>query len=277
MAVELSTYVCRICRSGSWREAPASIGMWASYPRRRWRHRSRSLWSRCICRQISCRHVGWWLWRQRNKHLLSEGATPLVSVPATSYSHIVPLRATMISSSPLLLGLPIGCIYRDLLTGWTIGILGFDSRRGLGIFIFTTASRTALGPTQPPIQWVPGAVILEVKRLWRKADHSPPSSAEVKECVELYLHSQYTFMTRCSVKENTGTLPLPYLLTYLLTYSLTPWYRIFFEELVVTQLVKEYSALFMEPEGSLPCSQKPTTGPYPEPAESSSPHRTLSP
>jgi hypothetical protein len=26
----------------------------------------------------------------------------------------------------------------------------------------------------------------------------------------------------------------------------------------------------MEPEGSLPCSQKPATGPYPEPAESSS-------
>jgi hypothetical protein len=31
----------------------------------------------------------------------------------------------------------------------------------------------------------------------------------------------------------------------------------------------------MEPEGSLPCSQKPATGPYPEPAESSSPHRSL--
>jgi hypothetical protein len=37
-------------------------------------------------------------------------------------------------------------------TGWTIGVLGFDSWRGLGIFLFTTASRTALGPTQPPIQ-----------------------------------------------------------------------------------------------------------------------------
>jgi hypothetical protein len=30
----------------------------------------------------------------------------------------------------------------------------------LGIFLFTTASRTALGPTQPPIQWLPGALSL---------------------------------------------------------------------------------------------------------------------
>jgi hypothetical protein len=61
----------------------------------------------------------------------------------------------------------------------TIGVLGFDSRRGLGIFLFTTASRTALGPTQPPIQWVPESLSLGVKRPEREADHSPPSSAEV--------------------------------------------------------------------------------------------------
>jgi hypothetical protein len=61
------------------------------------------------------------------------------------------------------------------------GVLGFDSRRGLGIFLFTTSSRTALGPTQPPIQWIPGALSLEVKRPGREADHSPPSSDEVKE------------------------------------------------------------------------------------------------
>jgi hypothetical protein len=36
---------------------------------------------------------------------------------------------------------------------------------------------------------VKGAISLGVKRPGREADHSPPSSAEVKECVELYLHS----------------------------------------------------------------------------------------
>jgi hypothetical protein len=32
----------------------------------------------------------------------------------------------------------------------------FNSRQGLGIFLFTTASSPALGPTQPVIQWVWG-------------------------------------------------------------------------------------------------------------------------
>jgi hypothetical protein len=45
----------------------------------------------------------------------------------------------------------------------------------------TTASRTALGPTQSPNQWVPGALSLRVERQGREADHSPPSSAEVEE------------------------------------------------------------------------------------------------
>jgi hypothetical protein len=56
----------------------------------------------------------------------------------------------------------------------------------------TTASRTALGPTQPPIQWVPGDLSLGVKRPGHEADNSPSSSAEVKERVELYLHSPNT-------------------------------------------------------------------------------------
>jgi hypothetical protein len=45
---------------------------------------------------------------------------------------------------------------------------------------------------QPPIQWVRGVLSLRVKRPGLEADHSPPSSAEVKECVELYFHSSNT-------------------------------------------------------------------------------------
>jgi hypothetical protein len=82
------------------------------------------------------------------------------------------------------------CIHHNIfLMERLAGVLGFDSRRGLGIFLFTTASRTALGPTQPPIQWVLVSPSLGVNRQGREADHSPPSSAEVKEWVELYLLS----------------------------------------------------------------------------------------
>jgi hypothetical protein len=49
---------------------------------------------------------------------------------------------------------------------------GFESRQGLGIFLFTTAFRLALGPTQPPTQWVPGALSLGVKWPGREAYHA---------------------------------------------------------------------------------------------------------
>jgi hypothetical protein len=35
--------------------------------------------------------------------------------------------------------------------GYWLWVLRFDFRRGLGISVITTASRMALGPTQPPI------------------------------------------------------------------------------------------------------------------------------
>jgi hypothetical protein len=66
--------------------------------------------------------------------------------------------------------------------GWTTEESGFDSRQWQEIFLYATASRRALGPTQPPIQWAPGALSPGVKRQVREADHSFPSSAEVKNC-----------------------------------------------------------------------------------------------
>jgi hypothetical protein len=52
-----------------------------------------------------------------------------------------------------------------------------------------TIMRRDLMLYEPPIQWVPEALSLGLKRPWREADHSPPPSSEVKEGVELYLHS----------------------------------------------------------------------------------------
>jgi hypothetical protein len=103
------------------------------------------------------------------------------------------------------LGALIAQSLQRLATGWKIGVLGFDSRRGLVIILFTTASRTVLGPTQPPIQWIPGALSLGVKRSGSEADHPPPSSAEVKECVEIYLHSPSTPSWR-GAQLSTGTI-----------------------------------------------------------------------
>jgi hypothetical protein len=96
-----------------------------------------------------------------------------------------------------------------------IGVLGFNSQQGLGIFLFTTVSRTPLQPTQPPIQGAPGAHSLGVKQLGCEVDHSSPSSAKVKECMELYLHSPNTpswHHARLKKKKAEGQLNLHYCL-----------------------------------------------------------------
>jgi hypothetical protein len=62
------------------------------------------------------------------------------------------------------------------------------------IIIIIIVSRTVLGLTQPPIQWVPWAFSLEVKRPGREADHSPPTCAEVKNAWSYTSSPQYVFM-----------------------------------------------------------------------------------
>jgi hypothetical protein len=63
---------------------------------------------------------------------------------------------------------------------------GIESRWGRD---FPHPSRPTLGPTQPPIQWVPG--LPGVKRPGRGIDHPPSSNAWDKERLEQYLYSPY--------------------------------------------------------------------------------------
>jgi hypothetical protein len=61
-------------------------------------------------------------------------------------------------------------------------------------FLLSTSPRLVLKPIQPPIQWVLGALTMGVKQPERLADHSPPTSAEVKNT---WIHTStppYTFM-----------------------------------------------------------------------------------
>ena len=67
---------------------------------------------------------------------------------------------------------------------------------------FPRLSRPASGPTQPPVQWVPG-LSRGQRRPGRDADHTPPSSAEVKK--EL----SYTFTHPMGLPEHLTGFPLP--------------------------------------------------------------------
>jgi hypothetical protein len=61
--------------------------------------------------------------------------------------------------------------------------------REVGVRVPVGSSRPALGSTQIPIQWVPG-----LKRPWCEADHSPPTSSEVKKTRIYTSTPRYVFM-----------------------------------------------------------------------------------
>jgi hypothetical protein len=63
----------------------------------------------------------------------------------------------------------------SIATGYRLGGPGIESWCGRD---FPHLFRPALGPTQPPVQWVPG-LSWGKERPGREADPSPPSSAVV--------------------------------------------------------------------------------------------------
>jgi hypothetical protein len=107
--------------------------------------------------------------------------------------------------------------------GYGLDGQGFESRQGLGIFLLFTASRPVLGPTQPPIQWVPAVLSLGLKQPRRDADHSPPSSA-VKNAWSYTYTPQYAFMAWCSVEAQEQ---LYFYLTLLLVFMVIVLRRLY--------------------------------------------------
>jgi hypothetical protein len=89
-------------------------------------------------------------------------------------------------------------VSRDSVVGIATSYELDDRRVGVrvpvGPRIFSTSSKPALRSTQPPIQWVPGALLPGVKRQGRDADHSPPASAQVKKMWIYISTPPYAFM-----------------------------------------------------------------------------------
>jgi hypothetical protein len=61
--------------------------------------------------------------------------------------------------------------------GCSVGVQFPEGTRNI---LKSVTTRLTLGPTQPPIYWVLGALSLGVKRSGHKDDHSLPSSARAK-------------------------------------------------------------------------------------------------
>jgi hypothetical protein len=69
-----------------------------------------------------------------------------------------------------------------------------------GIFLFSTASRMTLGPTQPPLEEYTGIFPPGVNWPGRITDHSPPHCAEVKNAWSQTFTPSYGFKAWYTVK-----------------------------------------------------------------------------
>jgi hypothetical protein len=70
--------------------------------------------------------------------------------------------------------------------------------------LFSTMSRQALGSTQPHIQCKRGTFSLKIKWLGCEANHSPPSTADIKNAWIYSSTPPNTFMMWCLINQEKG-------------------------------------------------------------------------
>jgi hypothetical protein len=85
--------------------------------------------------------------------------------------------------------------------------------------LIVTASRPALGPTQPPIQWVPGALSPGIKWPEREANYSPPSTTAVKNFRNYISTAPYVFRALYLVKHRDNFILFCLILTTINTFA----------------------------------------------------------
>jgi hypothetical protein len=76
----------------------------------------------------------------------------------------------------------------------------FETQQGLGIFLFTTGSRPALGLTQPSVQWVPAALFLGYSGRGVKLTTHLPLVPRSKNRGAIPPLPKYAFLVWCSFK-----------------------------------------------------------------------------
>jgi hypothetical protein len=91
--------------------------------------------------------------------------------------------------------------------GDTLRVLrsGFDSRQGQEISLYSKTSTPALGPTQPPVNWPPGALSLGVKRPERENDDSPTSITD-GGAISLFPHMSSWYNVDNPAYKTTSTI-----------------------------------------------------------------------
>jgi hypothetical protein len=78
-----------------------------------------------------------------------------------------------------------------------------------------------VGPIQPPIVWVLWALSSGGKAAGREADHSLPSSAEVKNVWSYTPVPRYVFVAWCSVKNRHNVVVIIVVIDIIIVIMLT--------------------------------------------------------